>query len=379
MSFLKKLRKKSIDIAVIAVGDAACTIGAKFIQNLKENKINVKSLAINTKNNFESKISDPYSDKFWFAEQYSSTNRDLELAKKLFEERKEALTDKLKNVVFYRIDDKKREEKLALHLIIASGGGTGSAGSMIVSKIIKDITGESPTIIFIVPEKHEPSVVQYNTATALFYLGFDSLGPNCPTILFDNEKLISVDKTLNIKDALEYCNNYLANTLSTTILAALQESSHEEFNAGLNDFFKSFSSEAKGIGVIISVDKTFESLEKAQNIRFSDIFFKELELTSSLTADITKARLGFLSIIAPHSYQTTFETKKIVKRFEKGSIKVSLTSLEEPILLIRGVITGLHPDFIERFWDIFERARDSRKEVLIQEEQIRNVKLVFSN
>ncbi|MHA1303781.1 MAG: hypothetical protein ACTSPI_08775, partial [Candidatus Heimdallarchaeaceae archaeon] len=322
MSWLKRLRKKTISVSVIGVGNAGCRIGKQIISKLKENRINVKSLAINPSDNFNINMGD-FGEKYWFNEKKLTTNKDLDLAKSWIENNLEELRNKLEKVVFYKIDDTKEEERLALHLVIGSGGGTGAAGSMIASQIIKEITGTPPTVVFVVPEKDEPSLVQFNTASALYFLGFDNQGPKCPIILFDNEKLISFSLDKTVKEALDESNNYLAETLTTTILAALQETTHEEYNAGLEDFFKSFSVEAKGLGVIISVDKTFESMERARNIRFSDIFFNELEETSSLTTDVTKARRGFLTITAPDSYQITFETQKLVKRFEKGTIKVA--------------------------------------------------------
>ncbi len=368
-------RKKKISISVIGIGNAGCRIGDEIIKMLKENELNVKSLAINTSDDFSFKINN-FSEKFWFGDKdVPTTNRDIELAKKLIENRREELTSKVEKVMFYKADEKKEEEKLALHLVIGGGGGTGAAGLMAVSQTIKDITGNAPTVVFILPEKDEPAIIQYNTATALYFLGFKNTGPQAPIILFDNEKLISRLEKKNIQEALIESNKYLAETLTTTIIAAMQESTHEEYNANLEDFFKIFSGEIKGLGVIVSVDKTFDTIEKASNVRFSDIFFKELDQNSSLSTDVTKARRGFLAISAPDSYQITFETKKLVKRFEKGSIKVSLTAYKEPILSIRGILMGLHPDFVDRFWEVLEKGRDSRKLILQKEAQVNGSKI----
>ncbi|MHA1200147.1 MAG: hypothetical protein ACTSQF_12530, partial [Candidatus Heimdallarchaeaceae archaeon] len=221
----------------------------------------------------------------------------------------------------------------------------------------------------------EPSLVQYNSARALYYLGFDFQGPNCPIILFDNDKLLSLFKEDTVEVALEKSNEFLADSLTTTILAALQESVHEEYNADLKDFFHSFSEDAKGLGVIVSMDKEYETLEQAQSIRFSDLFFSEIDESSSLTADITRAKLGFLAISSPTTYQSTFETRKLVKKFERGDIKASLNSIDEPILTIRGVLTGIHPDYVERFWEVLEKGRDSRKKVMESEEKVRQAHL----
>ncbi len=73
----------------------------------------------------------------------------------------------------------------------------------------------------------------------------------------------------------------------------------------------------------------------------------------------------------PTTYQSTFETRKIVKRFEKGTIKVALNSIDEPVLTIRGVLTGIHPDYVDRFWEILEKGRDSRNEIITKEEKIK--------
>ncbi|MCG3254994.1 MAG: hypothetical protein KAU62_02815, partial [Candidatus Heimdallarchaeota archaeon] len=56
---------------------------------------------------------------------------------------------------------------------------------------------------------------------------------------------------------------------------------------------------------------------------------------------------------------------------EKGDIKVSLNSIEEPILTIRGVLTGIHPDYVERFWEVLEKGRDTRKEIIEAETKIK--------
>ncbi len=372
MSWLKrKIFRKKISISVIGIGNAGCKIGEKLIQELRESKITIKSLAVNLADNFEPKIGN-FSDDFWFgSKDFVSSDYDFEKAYKQLKAKELEIKSKLERVVFYKRDERKDEDDLALHLIIGSGGGTGSAGTIIISKLLADITGEPPTVIFVLPEKDEPSLVQYNSARALHYLGFDTLGPHCPIILFDNEKLLKLYENESIEIVLEKSNNLLAETFTTTILSALQESTHEEFFADLNDFFKSFSKDARGLGIIISLDKEFETLEKAQNTRFSDLFFNELDESSSLTADVTRAKLGYLAITMPTTYQSTFETRKIVKKFEKGDIKVSLNSIEEPILTIRGVLTGIHPDYVERFWEVLEKGRDTRKEIIEVETKIK--------
>ena len=372
MSWLKrKIFRKKISISVIGVGNAGCKIGEKLIQELRESKITIKSLAVNLADNFEPKISN-FSDNFWFgAKDFVSSDYDFEKAYKQLKAKEMEMKSKLERVVFYKRDERRDEDDLALHLIIGSGGGTGSAGTIIISKLLADITGEPPTVIFVLPEKDEPSLVQYNSARALHYLGFDTLGPHCPIILFDNEKLLKLYEDESIEIVLEKSNNLLAETFTTTVLSALQESTHEEFYADLNDFFKSFSRDARGLGIIISLDKEFESLERAQNTRFSDLFFNELDESSSLTADVTRAKLGYLAITMPTTYQSTFETRKIVKKFEKGDIKVSLNSIDEPILTIRGVLTGIHPDYVERFWEVLEKGRDTRREIIEAETKIK--------
>ncbi len=372
MSWLKKkLFKKKISISVIGVGNAGCRIGDKLIQHLKESRITVKSLAINHTDNFSPKVSN-FSEHYWFGSKDAvSSNYEFEEAFTKLTKNEEQLIDCVDKVLFYKKQDKQDEDNPALHLIMASGGGTGSAGAMKISKIIAEITGVAPTVIFVIPEKNEPSLVQYNSARALYYLGFDFQGPNCPIILFDNDKLLNLFKEECIEDALDKSNEFLADSLTTTILAALQESNHEEFNADLSDFFNSFTEEARGLGVIVSLDREFESLEKAQSIRFSDLFFNELDESSSLTADVTHAKLGFLTISSPTTYQSTFETRKIVKRFERGVIKASLNSIDEPFLTIRGVLTGIHPDHVDRFWEVLEKGRDSRKQILETEEKIK--------
>ena len=376
MSWLKKkLFRKKISIAVIGVGNAGCRIGDKLIHSLRESRITVKSLAINHTDNFSPKVNN-FSDHYWFgSKNVSSSNYEFDEAYKELSRNEFQLRDHIDKVLFYKKQDKRDEENPALHLIVGSGGGTGSAGSMKVSKIIAELTGTAPTVIFVIPEKNEPSLVQYNSARALYYLGFDYQGPNSPILLFDNDKLLNLFKEKTVEVALEKSNIFLAESLTTTILAALQESTHEEFHADLSDFFNSFTEEARGLGVIISLDREFETLEKAQSIRFSDLFFNELDESSSLTADITRAKLGFLTITSPTTYQSTFETRKIVKKFERGNIKASLNSIDEPILTIRGVLTGIHPDYVERFWEVLEKGRDSRKEILETEERIRQAYL----
>ncbi|MBY9000492.1 MAG: hypothetical protein KGD64_06225 [Candidatus Heimdallarchaeota archaeon] len=371
MSWLKrKLFKKKISIAVVGIGNAGCRIGDSIIHHLRESRITVKSLAINQSDNFQPKMKN-YEDQWWFNKNITSSDSNLDSVYKDLTMKEMEFKDKLEKVVFYKKNDRRDEDDLALHLIVGSGGGTGSAGSMIASKIITEITGDPPTVIFIVPEKDEPSLVQYNAAKALHFLGFDFKGPQSPILLFDNEKLLSFFENEEAKTALEQSNEMLAETMTTTILAALQESEHEEYNAGLNDFFLSFTKEAYGLGVIVYLDKEFETLEQAQNIRFSDLFFNELDKNSSLTADVTRAKKGYLAISTPTTYQSTFETRKIVKRFERGDIRIALNSIEEPFLTIRGVLTGIHPDYVDRFWDILEKGRDSRKENIVSEEKIR--------
>ncbi|MHA1516369.1 MAG: hypothetical protein ACTSPF_12600 [Candidatus Heimdallarchaeaceae archaeon] len=372
MSWLKrKIFRKKISISVIGVGNAGCKIGEKLIQELSESKITIKSLAVNLADNFEPKISN-FSDDFWFgSKDFVSSDYDFEKAYKQLKAKELEMKSKLEKVVFFKRGEKRDEDDLALHLIIGSGGGTGSAGTIIISKLLADIIGEPPTVIFVLPEKDEPSLVQYNSARALHYLGFDTLGPHCPIILFDNEKLLKLYEDESIETVLEKSNHLLAETFTTTVLSALQESTHEEFFADLNDFFKSFSRDARGLGIIISLDKEFETLEKAQNTRFSDLFFNELDESSSLTADVTRAKLGYLAITMPTTYQSTFETRKIVKKFEKGDIKVSLNSIDEPILTIRGVLTGIHPDYVERFWEVLEKGRETRKEIIEAETKIK--------
>jgi len=376
MSWLKKkLFRKKISIAVIGVGNAGCRIGDKLIYSLRESRITVKSLAVNHTNNFSPKISN-FSEHYWFgSKDDSSSDYEFDSAYKTFTQNEIHLRDQIDKVLFYKKQDRKDEENPALHLIVGSGGGTGSAGAMKVSKIIAEVTGTAPTVIFVIPEKNEPSLVQYNSARALYYLGFDFQGPNCPILLFDNDKLLNLFQENTVEEALDKSNVFLAESLTTTILAALQESSHEEFNADLSDFFRTFTEEARGLGVIVSLDKEFESLDKAQSIRFSDLFFNEIDESSSLTADVTRAKLGFLTISSPTTYQSTFETRKIVKKFEGGDIKASLNSIDEPILTIRGVLTGIHPDYVQRFWEVLEKGRDSRKTVLETEEKLRQAHL----
>ena len=372
MSWLKKkLFRKKISITVIGVGNAGCRIGNKLIHHLRECRITVKSLAINQIDNFSPKINN-FSEHFWFGSKENiSSNYEIENAMESLSENELQLRDHIDKVLFYSKHDKRDADDYALHLIVASGGGTGSAGAMKASKIIAEYTGIPPTVIFVIPEKNEPSLVQYNSAKALQYLGFDFQGPNCPIILFDNDKLLNRFSEDTIEEALEKSNEFLADSLTTTILSALQESTHEEFNADLTDFFQSFTEEAQGLGVIVSLDREFESLEKAQSIRFSDLFFNEIDESSSLTADVTRAKLGFLAITSPTTFQSTFETRKIVKRFERGKIKASLNSIDEPILTIRGILTGIHPDYVERFWEVLEKGRDSRKTIIEKEEQLR--------
>ncbi len=376
MSWLKrKIFGKTISVSVIGAGNAGCKIGDLIIAHFKENDINVKSLAINYTDDFEPEIKN-YGEKFWFGEKKKTSNYRIEEAQKDIQHKEEDLYKKVEKVVYYKKEDiKEGESPLALHLVIGSGGGTGAAGSMLASKMIERITGNAPTVVFIVPEKNEPSMIQYNASKALYYLGFGSDGPQSPIILFDNNKLIQKNEKDPVEKAIKKSNESLAETLVTTILAAMQESNHEEYNAGLDDFFRAISHQTKGIGVIVSLDKTFEEKQRSRNVRFSDMFFESLEENSSLTAEITRAKRGFLAITAPDSYQVTFETKKIAKRFEKGSISVALTSIDEPLLSIRGVLMGINPDFVERFWELLKTGRDTRKEILKQEKEIKNAKI----
>lgn len=376
MSWLKKkLFRKKVSVAVIGVGNAGCRIGDTLIHHLRESRITVKSLAVNLADNFSQPVKN-FSDYYWFGSgDLKSSDYELEQAFQKLSVNETQLRDKLDKVLFYKKDDRRGDEDIALHLVVGSGGGVGSAGAMKISKIIAEVTGVPPTVVYVIPEKNEPSLVQYNSARALYYLGFDFQGPNCPIILFDNDKLLSLFKEETIETALEKSNEFLADSLTTTILAALQESTHEEFDADLTDFFHSFSEDAKGLGVIVSMDKEYESLEKAQSIRFSDLFFNEIDESSSLTADITRAKLGFLAISSPTTYQSTFETRKIVKKFEKGDVRASLNSIDEPLLTIRGVLTGIHPDYVDRFWEVLEKGRDSRKKVLETEEKLRQAHL----
>ncbi|MCK5408890.1 MAG: hypothetical protein KAJ30_01375, partial [Candidatus Heimdallarchaeota archaeon] len=180
MSWLKrKLFKKKISIAVIGIGNAGCRIGDSIIHHLKESRITVKSLAINQSDNFKTKMKN-YEEHWWFNRDKTSSNSDLNSVYEELKTREMDFRDKLEKVVFYKRDDRRDEDNLALHLIVGSGGGTGSAGSMLASKILADITGDPPTIIFVVPEKGEPSLIQYNTAKALHFLGFDFKGPQSP-------------------------------------------------------------------------------------------------------------------------------------------------------------------------------------------------------
>ena len=372
MSWLKrKLFRKKISIAVIGIGNAGCKIGDEIVHQLRDSKLTVKSLAINYGDNFDPKIKN-ISDNYWFGKRDQiSSNGVLDVAWKDIQEKELDIKNRLQDVVFFKKGDRKSEENQALHLIVGSGGGTGSAGTMLVSNMLLEITGEPPTVIYVVPEKDESSLVQYNAATALHFLGFSAKGPQSPIILFDNDKLLKLLEDEDVENVLNVSNELLAETLTTTILAALQDSTHEEYHADLSDFFASFTQEARGLGVIVSLDKEFETLKKAQNVRFSDIFFNELDDNSSLTADVSRAKLGYLAITTPTTFQSTFETRKIEKKFEKGSIKIALTTIEEPILTIRGILTGIHPDFVERFWEILEKGRDSRKEILEKEEKIK--------
>ena len=372
MSWLKrKLFRKKISIAVIGIGNAGCKIGDEIVHQLRDSKLTVKSLAINYGDNFDPKIKN-ISDNYWFGKRNQiSSNGVLDVAWKDIQEKELDIKNRLQDVVFFKKGDRKSEENQALHLIVGSGGGTGSAGTMLVSNMLLEITGEPPTVIYVVPEKDESSLVQYNAATALHFLGFSAKGPQSPIILFDNDKLLKLLEDEDVENVLNVSNELLAETLTTTILAALQDSTHEEYHADLSDFFASFTQEARGLGVIVSLDKEFETLKKAQNVRFSDIFFNELDDNSSLTADVSRAKLGYLAITTPTTFQSTFETRKIEKKFEKGSIKIALTTIEEPILTIRGILTGIHPDFVERFWEILEKGRDSRKEILEKEEKIK--------
>ena len=378
MSWLKrKLFKKKISIAVIGIGNAGCKIADLFIKELEESKITVKSLAINQTDNFTPSLKG-FNERFWFgSKDQPSSNRNLDEVLKLLEEREEDITKSVSKILLYKKGETKSQDEYALHLIIASAGGTGAAGAMMVSRVIKELSGISPTVIFILPEKDEPSFLQYNAARALYYLGFDFRGPQCPIVLFDNEKLLNKFINEAIDEAIIHVNEYLSETLTTTILAALQESTEGEFQAGLNDFFAAFSEEATGLGVIISLDREFEDITEAQKIRFSDLFFKELDTASSLSADLTRAKLGYLTITVPYSYQTIFETRKIVKRFEKGNIKVSLTNIDEPVLSIRGVITGIHPDYVDRFWEVLELGRDTRNQMLELEYKIEHARIAI--
>ncbi|MHA1684803.1 MAG: hypothetical protein ACTSYD_00195 [Candidatus Heimdallarchaeaceae archaeon] len=378
MSWLKKkLFKKKISIAVIGIGNTGCKIADLFIQELQESKITVKSLAINQTDNFVPSLKG-FSEKFWFStKENPSSNRNLDAMLQVLEERKEDLANRINKILLYKKGETKTQDEYALHLIIASAGGTGAAGAMIVSNIIKQTSGTPPTVIFVLPEKDEPSFLQYNAARALYYMGFGFRGPQCPIVLFDNEKLLKKFNDEPIDQAIKHINEYLSETLTTTILAALQESTEGEFQAGLNDFFAAFSEEATGLGVIISLDREFESLTEAQKIRFSDLFFKELDTASSLSADLTRAKRGYLTITVPYSYQTIFETRKIVKRFEKGNIKVSLANIDEPVLSIRGVVTGIHPDYVDRFWEVLELGRDARNKMIELEHKIDHTRIVI--
>jgi len=368
MSWLKrKLFRKKISIAVIGVGNAGCKIGENLIHHLNESKITVKSLAVNLVDDFDPKIHN-FNDTFWFGDKdYVSSEAEFEKAYKQLKAKEHRIRNKLEGVSFFKRGDRREEDNLALHLIIGSGGGTGSAGTIIISRLLADITGEPPTVIYALPKKDAPPLVQFNASRALYYLGFDTVGPHCPILLFDNEKRLSLSEGEIIEEVIKKSNDHLAETLTTTILSALQESTHEEFHADLNDFFKTFSKEARGLGIIVSLDREFDTLEKAQSTRFSDLFFNELDESSSMTTDVTRAKLGYLAITMPTTFQSTFETRKIVKKFEKGEVKVSLNSIDEPILTIRGVLTGIHPDYVDRFWEVLEKGKDTRDGLLAAE------------
>ena len=377
MSWFKKiLSRRKISIAVFALGNAAGRVGELFVGKLKENNISVRSLLVNQSNNFSSKIEN-FDEKLWVNKNKTTSRWDFNEAIEDMKAREEEIRKKVEDKVFFKKNEEKKDKELALHLILGSGGGTGAAGATFIAKIVKEITGVAPTVIFILPEKDEPSLIQYNTARALNYLGFDKRGPQCPIILFDNEKYLNQYKKLTLDEALQEVNKKLAETLVTTILAALQEPDHDEFNATLSDFFNAFTEEARGIGAIVSFDKDFKSIKEAQKVRYSDIFFKELENSTSIKADIYRAKRGYFSVNIPYSYQTTFETRKIVKKFEKGRIKVALSSINEPALSIRGILTGIHPDFVDRFWEILELARDTRKENIKNEKIVRQTRIAI--
>ena len=72
-------------------------------------------------------------------------------------------------------------------------------------------------------------------------------------------------------------------------------------------------------------------------------------------------------------------TRKIVKNFERGDVRVALNAIDEPFLTIRGVLTGIHPDYVKRFWEVLEKGRDTRKRIIETEEKLRNSYINLSN
>jgi hypothetical protein len=355
--------KPTFEITIIACGDTGQEIGAEILRTLEEfGKKAHHSLAINSGKRAHG-TDKLYKEKLSISEESEGFARNLDKAIKSAAKFEKQLSDILKRAI---------PKENGITLICTGAGGTGIAATLLAVKTIKKQFKLTPPILTLIPEVFENSRTQYNIAEFIYQVVYSKNALGNPVILLDNKPTqLENNKPFEVvaRKRIEKVPIGIANLLLSTFL----KPSYQEFDAGFRDLMEVMNS--SGIGVLVCEELGDED-GNLVSTRFIDILGDAVEHTTKLPKEkVFQARKVFCSIIDVdmETFQFNLEANKFITSFSSNSpylIFVDSQAEDKKVTrpTLNALITGL--PLPPRIIQLFQIARDSRKNVLIREHEL---------
>ena len=347
---------------MIACGDTGIKIGSIIIDLLKKYGTTIQSLMI-PGGEQDRETNKKFSYTFSISSRDIGFARDLNLAMKEIAEDREELTKQLQLITPERV----------IPFIFVSAGATSIASALLILEILKANYNIYPPVFILMPDTFENSRVHYNVAQFLFKVNYSSDPLGNSIILLDNKPTVE-EENKQFEDIARKKIDLVGMAIGNLIFSSLLEQTSNEFTASFSDLMDTL--QQGGIGVI--VNENLLSDKSTLNTRFNDILSDNVSNSTGLTnEEIFESNKTFCLITKVNTSGVQFqvEIKKLTIAFDKNLLFLKVfdeTSQRDwDISPQLNAIVGDLP-LPPRVIQIMETARDSRKRILLEEEDIAN-------
>lgn len=361
---IKIFDKNNLKVSIISCGDTGEKIGTGIIRELKQRGTSIRSLLI-TSGEIRKDQKKVFSDVISIDPNIDGFAKNLDKAMDAANGKTEVFLNKLKNVI-----PATQEE---LFLITTGLGATGVSGTLTILDLLYKEFKMIPPVLTILPEVFENSRVQYIAAMFLYELLYKPNARRNPVLLLDNKPSITeMDEPFS--DVAEKRINTIPLAIADLLHGSFVETVTPEFDANVVDLYHVFHTQ----GISAFVVEDLESESGASAARLSDVIADSVVANTSLSKDkIFESKASFILVtdIDPNmeklSFQTDFEARKLIKDFTTARPFIKFIEDdgdERQIPKVYAIIAGL--PLPPRILQIMKIARDARKEVIIEEDNL---------